>query len=73
MIKVVVAVVLSAPLAVGLTWFSMPVWDAVERAGIESVGHSGPAGWCYLASYGLVLVVTLLLLLWPWSRAQHEG
>ena len=30
----------------------LPVWRGVEgRWGIEAVGHSGPAGWCYVLTY----------------------
>ena len=69
LIKIMVAVVLSAPFALALTWMAMPLWNALERSGIESVGHSGPAGWCYVASYALVLAAALLILLWPRSRS----
>ena len=49
--------ILSAPIAVGITIALLPLWRWVEAAtGIESIGHSGPAGWCYLATYIAFLV-----------------
>ncbi len=39
-----------------------PVWDRFESAtGIESLGHSGPAGWCYAAVYGVLLALTVFV------------
>lgn len=41
-------VVLSMPVTFVVTIPLMPVWSAIERRwGIESVGHSGPADWCF--------------------------
>ena len=46
-----------------------PVWSWVERTtGIESVGHSGPASWYYLAVW--VPMVTALLLPPMWRLAK---
>jgi hypothetical protein len=28
---------------------------------IESIGHSGPAGWCYLVCYSIILSSTSLI------------
>ena len=40
----------AVPVALAVTLLLYPVWSWLERTtGIESVGHSGPAGWCYLA------------------------
>lgn len=47
---------LLAPAAVVLTWLLWPAWDWLESAtGIESLGHSGPAEWCYGAMYVALL------------------
>lgn len=44
-----------------LTILLMPLWSWIEaRFQIESVGHSGPAGWCYIATYAAVVAVLLL-------------
>lgn len=56
----VVAIVLlvSGPLSVMLTLLLMPFWRWFEAgSGIESVGHSGPAAWCYGASFLVCLAV----------------
>lgn len=45
-------VLLALPPAVAATVVLMPLWSRIEAStGIESVGHSGPATWCYLASW----------------------
>ena len=41
----------SLPLGVILTLVLLPLWRWIEeRFEIESVGHSGPATWCYLVT-----------------------
>jgi len=48
----VTALVAAAPLAVLTAVLLRPVWSWVEaHVGIEAVGHSGPAGWCYAVVY----------------------
>ena len=44
------------PLAALLTIVLSPFWWWAESTfGVEALGHSGPAGWCYAAAYfGLV-------------------
>jgi len=55
----VVALVVTAPLSILVTVVLFPFWSWLESSsGIESVGHSGPASWCYL----FVLVVLLAVL-----------
>lgn len=50
------AVVLAAPLSIAATLLLIPFWSFLEAAtGVEAVGHSGPAEWCYVAVYGAVL------------------
>ena len=50
--------VLSLPLGVLLTLLLLPLWRWLEdAAGIEAIGHSGPAAWCY----GAAIVVFALL------------
>jgi hypothetical protein len=49
----------SGPLGVVVTLALLPLWRWLEGSyGIESVGHSGPAEWCYVVSFlGCVLVL----------------
>ena len=45
------------PVAVFVTIFLYPLWSWIEETtGIESVGHSGPADWCYVSVYVLLLL-----------------
>ena len=47
--------VISAPLSIVTTILLFPVWSWLEAAtGIESVGHSGPAEWCYAAVFLII-------------------
>ena len=56
-----VVLLVAAPLSAALTFLLSPFWRWLEaRSGVESVGHSGPAGWCYGVVY-LVLVSILLV------------
>ena len=53
-------VALSLPVTFFLTMVLTPVWSEIERRwGIESVGHSGPAGWCFLAVFACVVTLSL--------------
>lgn len=46
------------PVAGFLTLLLAPLWRAIEaRTGLEAIGHSGPAGWCYGAVYCTLLAV----------------
>jgi hypothetical protein len=46
----------AVPVTGFLTLVLFPFWDWFEKqSGIESLGHSGPADWCFVA----VLFVTL--------------
>ena len=48
------------PVSAVLALLLYPFWSWVEAGtGIESIGHSGPAGWCFIATYVVVAGVTL--------------
>jgi len=48
------------PAAFLLTFLLLPLWSWIEaNYKIESVGHSGPADWCFWAVYSLLAVVGL--------------
>jgi hypothetical protein len=56
------------PVAIALTIVLMPVWLRIEvHYGIEAVGHSGPADWCFWLVYAL-LVMTVVVALFVRSR-----
>jgi hypothetical protein len=52
---------ISAPIAIAVTIALLPFWSWVESMSeIESVGHSGPAEWCYLVCYNIILACIFL-------------
>jgi hypothetical protein len=49
-LKAIALVALALPVSVVTTFLLSPFWSWLEAStGIESIGHSGPADWCYLA------------------------
>ena len=57
--------VLCVPLAAVVTIVLLPVWSWLEaRFAIESVGHSGPADWCYGVVYAGCVTVIASGVLW---------
>jgi hypothetical protein len=52
-------ILFAVPLAIFITLISKPLFLWIEITfSIESVGHSGPAPWCYIAIY-ILLVATI--------------
>jgi hypothetical protein len=63
------------PVAFGVTILLYPIWSWIETSyGIESVGHSGPADWCFGLVYG-VLAVAGTIIRWRivWHRRSSHG
>lgn len=51
-----VAAALCLPLAAIVTLLAAPLWRWIEATwAVESFGHSGPASWCYVAVYLLLM------------------
>jgi hypothetical protein len=62
-LKAIVLLLLAFPIAVAATFVTGPFWKWLDGStNIESYGHSGPAEWCYLAMY--TLIVLLIVFLW---------
>lgn len=60
----------AAPIAAIATFLLVPLWRWIEAAtGIESIGHSGPANWCFVAVY----VVALALGISVWMVSGKNG
>lgn len=52
----------SVPLGAVATILLLPFWSWFEATtGIESVGHSGPAGWCYFAVFVIFVAVAAVV------------
>jgi hypothetical protein len=52
--------VLDLPVSFLLTIMLLPLWSTIERRwGIESVGHSGPATWCFVTVYACAAAIGL--------------
>jgi len=66
--KLLFAVLIATPLSILTTILLFPLWSWLEAStGIESVGHSGPAEWCYAAVF-LVIATSGVLLVLPRRR-----
>src|SRR5438105_4907015 len=62
-LAVLAALLICLPVALITTILLVPLWSWIERTyGIESIGHSGPAGWCYAFVYSTFVVITLVCL-----------
>ena len=62
LIVVVMILMAAAPFAFVAAAVLSPLWSWIEAAtGLESMGHSGPATWCYLATWGALSALGLLL------------
>lgn len=56
--KICLILIVSLPAAVIGTLITFPFWNWFEGVtGIESMGHSGPAEWCFVFVYALCVGV----------------
>jgi hypothetical protein len=59
-VAVTLVFVAGLPASFVATLALLPLWRSVEaRYGVEAVGHSGPAAWCYQAVYAAWVLVAL--------------
>jgi hypothetical protein len=66
----VAILVLALPVAAMATLLLLPFWRWFEaRTQVESVGHSGPADWCF----GAVYLLTVLVSFGVWFWVRHAG
>lgn len=62
--------VVAMPVAFIATLILLPLWRWIEADfGIEAIGHSGPADWCYVTVYGILVAIGLLAL-WCLGRCK---
>ena len=60
------------PISFMVTFIFHPFWSWIEETyGIESMGHSGPADWCFWLVYSVF--VMLILIFWSWLRTQMNS
>lgn len=63
LLSLLLVLAIAIPLGIVVALLLVPFWSWFEASpGIESIGHSGPAEWCYAVVY-VVLVVGMLLVL----------
>jgi uncharacterized membrane protein len=61
----------SLPACFVATFLLSPFWSWVEATyGIESMGHSGPAEWCFWTIYAIIVVI-LLFISWLYHRSPR--
>jgi hypothetical protein len=62
LLKIAAVLLVGAPAAIGLTLLAFPAWKLFEETtGIEAYGHSGPAEWCYVVDYAVLVCAGLWL------------
>ncbi len=67
-IRLIVWAVLCGLIAVAITVLVWPFWGWFEAVtGVEALGHSGPATWCYLAMYAVLIGLLVVLRRRLWS------
>ena len=63
-LKLLGVVVIVAPLSIVTTILLWPFWSWLEASTrIESLGHSGPAEWCYVAVFLAIATSGALIVL----------
>jgi hypothetical protein len=69
---IVLVLLISVPISVLLTLLLVPFWRWLEAiSGFESIGHSGPAEWCYIAVFAFVALGTFPAL--RMLRSRHQS
>jgi len=57
-----IVMVITVPMAIIITIVTHSFWLWFEETtAIESYGHSGPAEWCYLAVYFILIVCVIFI------------
>ena len=55
MLGAIALLLLAVPVSLFATMLLLPLWRWIEAdLHVEAVGHSGPAGWCFIATYVVV-------------------
>ena len=60
-IWIIITILISSLLSVVVTIYLTPFWRWIEAStGIESIGHSGPAEWCYIFMFVLFISIFIV-------------
>ena len=63
--------VVCLPIAFIVTILLSPLWSWIEGTyGIESIGHSGPADWCFYVVFGVIATTALSLFHLIWRKER---
>ena len=66
---IILIAIFCIPIAIVFTLFTSSFWEWFETTfKIESYGHSGPADWCYLISYVILIVICFSV----WSVSKRR-
>jgi hypothetical protein len=72
-VTIILIILVGVPLAIAATIIAHPFWRWFELStGIESFGHSGPAGWCYIFDYALFVLMAGFMFFRKGSRRSIE-
>jgi hypothetical protein len=72
-IGMAVLILIAAPLSFLTTILLLPFWSWLEATtGIEAVGHSGPAEWCYAAVF-MIMVASAVQPILSRIRDMRDG
>ena len=54
-----------------VTVFLVPLWRWIEKDfGVEAIGHSGPAEWCFYLVFAILMAPTLYILWRLWRSGR---
>jgi len=69
--RIATVLLVCIPLSLIVTFLAMPLWSWLEASyGIESVGHSGPAEWCYIVVYVVLNLLVFATLWYRWGTSE---
>jgi hypothetical protein len=72
-VQVVIVLLAGLPFSFVFTFALVPLWRWVEGdLGIESIGHSGPAEWCFWLSYAIGVIAGLFLVMKSTRKAPPK-
>lgn len=73
-LSLLIIIIIAVPLSILVTIVLSPFWSWFEASTeIESLGHSGPAEWCYLVTYLLLAaIITVVYLIYQRSKKNID-